>query len=179
MRLAEFSALVANNSEGRGRNRANKLLAKGLGKLTTSDPGMQQLLARGREYVRRADEALIIAHEEGLSHLEHLVLLHGSDDENEIPSDGEIALWLLAAADHLGDWAEPDDRTLTTREELIAEEVRVHRYNRSLDAQRASLSGVSIDEESLNLLNFQRQYQAGARLIDISNQLLTTLMQIV
>lgn len=49
----------------------------------------------------------------------------------------------------------------------------------SLDAQRASLSGVSIDEESLNLLNFQHQYQAGARLIDISNQLLTTLMQIV
>ncbi|MBX3388935.1 MAG: flagellar hook-associated protein FlgK [Phycisphaeraceae bacterium] len=49
----------------------------------------------------------------------------------------------------------------------------------SLDAQRASISGVSIDEESLNLLNFQRQYQAGARLIDISNQLLTSLMQIV
>jgi len=49
----------------------------------------------------------------------------------------------------------------------------------SLDAQRASISGVSIDEESLNLLNFQRQYQAGARLIDISNQLLTSLMQII
>ncbi|MGH7244002.1 MAG: flagellar hook-associated protein FlgK [Phycisphaerales bacterium] len=49
----------------------------------------------------------------------------------------------------------------------------------SLDAQRSSLSGVSIDEESLNLLNFQRQYQAGAKLIDISNQLLTSLMQIV
>ncbi|MBS0192533.1 MAG: flagellar hook-associated protein FlgK [Phycisphaerales bacterium] len=49
----------------------------------------------------------------------------------------------------------------------------------SLDAQRSSISGVSIDEESLNLLNYQRQYQAGARLIDISNQLLTSLMQIV
>lgn len=49
----------------------------------------------------------------------------------------------------------------------------------SLDAQRSSISGVSIDEESLNLLNYQRQYQAGARLIDISNQLLTSLMQII
>ncbi|MFO0860488.1 MAG: flagellar hook-associated protein FlgK [Phycisphaerales bacterium] len=49
----------------------------------------------------------------------------------------------------------------------------------SLDAQRSAISGVSIDEESLNLLNYQRQYQAGARLIDISNQLLTSLMQIV
>jgi flagellar hook-associated protein 1 FlgK len=49
----------------------------------------------------------------------------------------------------------------------------------SLDAQRSSISGVSLDEESLNLLNYQRQYQAGARLIDVSNQLLQTLMQLV
>jgi flagellar hook-associated protein 1 FlgK len=49
----------------------------------------------------------------------------------------------------------------------------------SLDAQRSAVSGVSLDEESLNLLNYQRQYQAGARLIDVSNQLLQTLMQLV
>lgn len=49
----------------------------------------------------------------------------------------------------------------------------------SLDAQRSAISGVSIDEESINLLNYQRQYQAGARLIDISNQLLNSLLQIV
>ncbi|MFN9970774.1 MAG: flagellar basal body rod C-terminal domain-containing protein, partial [Phycisphaerae bacterium] len=49
----------------------------------------------------------------------------------------------------------------------------------SLDAQRSAVSGVSLDEESLNLLNYQRQYQAGARLIDVSNQLLQTLLQLV
>ena len=49
----------------------------------------------------------------------------------------------------------------------------------SLDAQRSAVSGVSLDEESLNLLNYQRQYQAGARVIDVSNQLLQTLMQLV
>ena len=32
----------------------------------------------------------------------------------------------------------------------------------SLESQRAGISGVSIDEESINLLEFQRQYQAAA-----------------
>lgn len=49
----------------------------------------------------------------------------------------------------------------------------------SLEAQRSAVSGVSLDEESINLLNFQRQYQSAARLIDVSNQLLTTLINLV
>lgn len=49
----------------------------------------------------------------------------------------------------------------------------------SLDAQRAAMSGVSIDEESINLLNFQRQYQASARLITVVDELTQTLMALV
>lgn len=49
----------------------------------------------------------------------------------------------------------------------------------SLDGQRAAVSGVSLDEESINLLNFQRQYQAGARVIEVARQLLDTLVQLV
>ncbi len=49
----------------------------------------------------------------------------------------------------------------------------------SLQTQRAALSGVSIDEESLNLLNFQRQYQGAARLISIADELMQTLMSLV
>ena len=49
----------------------------------------------------------------------------------------------------------------------------------SLEAQRAGISGVSIDEESIDLLNFQRQYQGAARVISIADQLLQTLMTIV
>ncbi len=49
----------------------------------------------------------------------------------------------------------------------------------SLEAQRAGISGVSIDEESIDLLNFQRQYQGAARVISIADQLLQTLLSIV
>ncbi|RMH23649.1 MAG: flagellar hook-associated protein FlgK [Planctomycetota bacterium] len=49
----------------------------------------------------------------------------------------------------------------------------------SLEAQRAAVSGVSIDEESVNLLNFQRQYQAAARFISTVDQLTETLISLV
>ncbi|MBL8964711.1 MAG: flagellar hook-associated protein FlgK [Phycisphaeraceae bacterium] len=49
----------------------------------------------------------------------------------------------------------------------------------SLEAQRASISGVSIDEEALNLMNFQRQYQGAARVISVADQLMQTLMSLV
>ncbi|MCC6285041.1 MAG: flagellar hook-associated protein FlgK [Phycisphaerales bacterium] len=49
----------------------------------------------------------------------------------------------------------------------------------SLEAQRAAVSGVSVDEESINLMNFQRQYQGAARLITIADELLNTLMNII
>ncbi|MDX9910437.1 MAG: flagellar hook-associated protein FlgK [Phycisphaerales bacterium] len=49
----------------------------------------------------------------------------------------------------------------------------------SLEAQNAAVSGVNVDEETINLLNFQRQYQGGARLISVADQLLQELMAIV
>ncbi|TVQ59739.1 MAG: flagellar hook-associated protein FlgK [Phycisphaerales bacterium] len=49
----------------------------------------------------------------------------------------------------------------------------------SLDAQRAGVSGVSIDEESLNLMSFQRQYQGAARFISVVDELLRTLISLV
>ncbi len=48
-----------------------------------------------------------------------------------------------------------------------------------LEAQREAASGVSIDEESINLINFQRQYQAGARYLSVVNDLTQTLLQLV
>lgn len=49
----------------------------------------------------------------------------------------------------------------------------------SLDSQRAAVSGVSLDEEAINLMNFQRQYQAGARVIEVARQLMDTLISLV
>lgn len=49
----------------------------------------------------------------------------------------------------------------------------------SLSAQHVSVSGVSVDEESINLITFQRQYQGAARFISVVDELTQTLMSIV
>jgi flagellar hook-associated protein 1 FlgK len=49
----------------------------------------------------------------------------------------------------------------------------------SLEAQRSAISGVSIDEESLNLISYQRQYQAAARFISTIDDLTQVLLQLV
>ena len=49
----------------------------------------------------------------------------------------------------------------------------------SLQAQRDAVSGVSVDEESINLITFQRQFQAAARLISTVDQLTETLITLV
>ncbi|MAY74567.1 MAG: flagellar hook-associated protein FlgK [Phycisphaerae bacterium] len=49
----------------------------------------------------------------------------------------------------------------------------------SLQAQRDGLSGVSIDEESINLLTFQRQFQGSSQVISVANELLNTLISII
>lgn len=49
----------------------------------------------------------------------------------------------------------------------------------NLEAQRAAISGVSMDEESINLLNFQRQYQGAARFISVVDEMTQTLLGLV
>lgn len=49
----------------------------------------------------------------------------------------------------------------------------------SLENQRAAVSGVSTDEEALNLMAFQRQYQGAARLISVADEMFQTLFQLV
>ena len=48
----------------------------------------------------------------------------------------------------------------------------------SLEAQVQSVSGVSLDEESINLLLFQRQFQAAARFIAVIDETIQTLLSI-
>lgn len=49
----------------------------------------------------------------------------------------------------------------------------------NLDAQRAGVSGVSVDEESINLITYQRQYQGAARFISVVDEMLQTLLNLV
>ncbi len=49
----------------------------------------------------------------------------------------------------------------------------------SLDGQRAAVSGVSIDEESINLMDYQRQYQSAAQIITTAQEMFDTLLTLV
>ena len=49
----------------------------------------------------------------------------------------------------------------------------------SLDAQNAAVSGVSLDEEAIDLLSYQRQFQAAARYLSIIDETLQSLLSIV
>ncbi|MBL8746638.1 MAG: flagellar hook-associated protein FlgK [Phycisphaerae bacterium] len=49
----------------------------------------------------------------------------------------------------------------------------------SLEAQYAGVSGVSLDEESINLINYQQSYQGAARFISVVNELTQVLMNLV
>ncbi len=46
----------------------------------------------------------------------------------------------------------------------------------SLEAQRQAISGVSLDEESINLLAYQRGYQASARFLTVVDEMMQTLL---
>jgi flagellar hook-associated protein 1 FlgK len=48
----------------------------------------------------------------------------------------------------------------------------------TLDAQRETLSGVSLDEEAVNLIKQQRAFQGAAKLISTVNEMMQTLLNI-
>lgn len=49
----------------------------------------------------------------------------------------------------------------------------------NLDAQRSAVSGVSVDEESINMLSYQRQYQGAARFITAVDEMTQTLLALI
>lgn len=49
----------------------------------------------------------------------------------------------------------------------------------SLQSQRDAVSAVSIDEESINLLSFQRQYQGAAKVISVADEMTQTLLSLL
>jgi flagellar hook-associated protein 1 FlgK len=58
----------------------------------------------------------------------------------------------------------------------VAEGYRV--FENTLDGQLQAVSGVSLDEEAINLITLQRIYQASARFIQIASELLDVLVQL-
>lgn len=85
----------------------------------------------------------------------------------------------LGGASLVSAWSETaqrvGDRAATARSDSDAATT----VRSNIEGQRAAVSGVSSDEESLNLMQYQRQYQGAARLISVCNELMNTLMQLV
>jgi flagellar hook-associated protein 1 FlgK len=55
-----------------------------------------------------------------------------------------------------------------------SEQTAVGLIQQQLTDQRGSISGVSLDEEAVNLIRYQSAYQASANVVNVVNQLLTT-----
>ena len=49
----------------------------------------------------------------------------------------------------------------------------------SLSVQREAVSGVNLDEELVNMMVFQRSYEASAKIIQVANEMLGTLMGLI
>jgi flagellar hook-associated protein 1 FlgK len=48
-----------------------------------------------------------------------------------------------------------------------------------LENHRESISGVSIDEETVNLIKYQNAYQAAAKLIDTADEMMETVLNMI
>ncbi|MFW6169870.1 MAG: flagellar hook-associated protein FlgK [Planctomycetota bacterium] len=50
-------------------------------------------------------------------------------------------------------------------------------FHATLEAEHLGLSGVGLDEEAINMMNFQRNYQAAAKIVSTISELLETLLR--
>lgn len=69
---------------------------------------------------------------------------------------------------------EVGSRSRLAQRSLLAEQV----IDQNLVHQREEISGVSLDEETANLIKFQRAFEASARLISVADELLQTILAI-
>ncbi|MCE2881472.1 MAG: flagellar hook-associated protein FlgK [Planctomycetaceae bacterium] len=96
----------------------------------------------------------------------------------EIAALEDLSIDALGGRSLRGFWqSSTTDLAVTTQAaNTRADSTRLVREN--LEAQSQATSGVSIDEESINMLSYQRQFQAAARFIATIDETLQTLLSI-
>ncbi|HEY1816367.1 MAG TPA: hypothetical protein VGG74_28665 [Kofleriaceae bacterium] len=127
---ASMASMIANHREGLNADAVRHAALDPLLQPAPNGP-----IEPIRAHVREHYDQLIIAHEEVLSFLQHVIILHGGDGE-PIANDFARSMWMLAAADYLDRWSEADARVLTKTEHLIAECAKASRFNRHSDPLR-------------------------------------------
>ena len=74
-------------------------------------------------------------------------------------------------------WSALIGRVGVTVEAAKDEQTNLQTIVSAINGQRQSVSGVSVDEEMTNLINFQRGYQASARTLTTMDEMLETLIE--
>lgn len=103
------------------------------------------------------------------------------DNRNALAIAGlrDTAVGTLQGQSLLGFWNRHIEdisiRTAQAIDQLNADSV----VKENLQVQQQAFSGVNADEETINLLNFQRSFQANARFISVVDELMQTLLGIV
>ena len=115
--------------------------------------------------------------------------LAGATDAANLPSDNRNALNLL----HVRDARIANGGTSTAiqgfnaivadagtaMQSAASQATQASAVLSQVEALRQSVSGVSTDEEMINLMKFQRSYQAGLRVVESADQMLEELMNMV
>lgn len=118
-RLAQLAAMLEHATDEEVRQR-------------TVDPILRLtgngLAAHGRGYVAEHRDQMLIAHEEVILFLQHLVIMIGSEAD-DAPDDPELSLWILGANCHLEPWEEEGRRELSATEQLVAVQARSRLFN--------------------------------------------------
>ena len=92
---------------------------------------------------------------------------------------GDLGIAALGGASIRESWLEATQSIGIRAAAAKTREEAADLVRENLEAQRASVSGVSIDEESINMLNSQRQYQGAARFITVIDELTQTLLSLI
>jgi flagellar hook-associated protein 1 FlgK len=94
----------------------------------------------------------------------------------QLRESGVESLGGESIADH---WLKSVERVAVQTATASTRASALQTVRQSLEAQSAAVSGVSIDEESINLITFQQQYQGAARFVNVVNDLTQVLFSLV
>jgi hypothetical protein len=133
IRLADLASIASHTLRNGDPERLRKRTIDPLATLTGSN---EAILRNARAAVAQRRDKMVLAHEEGILFLQHLVILEGGVS-GPAPSDAEIALWLACGNSYLDQsWADEASKA-TVEEGLTADMVRISRYNNNPDLLRA------------------------------------------
>jgi flagellar hook-associated protein 1 FlgK len=104
--------------------------------------------------------------------------------KNGDPGDGSNAIALADSLSNGSNSAVSSYQTMLASIGTNAQQAKINDQNaqllvKQISNQRQQVSGVSLDEEASNLIRYQYQYQAAARVISVFNTVMDSLMNLI